>query len=142
MDYCIECGEPLTTTNDPVEYLVRGERVAVEGLVYEKCSGCAEEYYPAGVANEIQRRANDEYRRRHNLLTGEEIKEIRVGLSLSQSDFENLLGVGPKTVIRWEKGTVIQSTAADRLMKLLRDMPKAHVLLRQYGDVSNMKVSL
>jgi hypothetical protein len=36
---------------------------------------------------------------------------------------ENLLGVGSKTVVRWEKGTVFQSATADRLMRLILRVP-------------------
>jgi len=43
---------------------------------------------------------------------------------MSQAAFEELLGVGPKTVIRWEKGTVFQGATADRLMRLLRTQPE------------------
>lgn len=43
---------------------------------------------------------------------------------LSQTPLEHLLGVGAKTVVRWQKGTVFQSATADRLVRLLRAMPE------------------
>jgi transcriptional regulator with XRE-family HTH domain len=57
------------------------------------------------------------------LLMPKEIKAIRESLDLSQADFELLLGVGQKTVVRWEKGTVFQNRATDTLLRALRDVP-------------------
>ncbi len=57
------------------------------------------------------------------LLTPDEIREIRRSFAMSQAAFEDLLGAGPKTVVRWEKGSVFQSATADRLMRLMRMQP-------------------
>jgi len=50
----------------------------------------------------------------------EEILDLRTSLGLSQGAFEQLLGVGKKTVTRWENGVIFPSAAANNLMKLLR----------------------
>ena len=51
--------------------------------------------------------------------------EIREGLGLTQQSFEQLLGVGPKTVVRWERGTVFQNRATDSLLRVIRAFPEA-----------------
>jgi hypothetical protein len=45
-----------------------------------------------------------------------------------------LLGTGPKTVVRWEKGTVFQSATADKLMRLLAAKPDL-VSLLEHGHM-------
>lgn len=45
--------------------------------------------------------------------------------ALSQAEFERLLGTGPKTVVRWERSTVTQSSTADTLMRVLMKHPEA-----------------
>jgi len=46
-------------------------------------------------------------------------RRFRESKGWSQHELERLLGTGAKTVVRWEKGTVCQSRAADRLLRLL-----------------------
>jgi hypothetical protein len=58
------------------------------------------------------------------LLSPAQITAIRETLGLSQADLEKALGIGPKTVVRWEKGTVRQSRAADRLLRILAAHPE------------------
>lgn len=57
------------------------------------------------------------------LLTPAEIRGIREKYDLSQTDLEKALGFGPKTVVRWERGSVCQSSAANNLLVVARDFP-------------------
>lgn len=57
----------------------------------------------------VLRRAADQIRDEEGLLGPHEIRAIRERYRLSQADFERLLGTGPKTVTRWERGTVVQT---------------------------------
>lgn len=88
-----------------------------------KCVACGEAFYLPGQMQDVQRRAADKIRADEGLLAGDQVRSIRAGLGLSQPEFEHLLGVGPKTSIRWERGTVFQNSATDTLMRLLRDVP-------------------
>ena len=71
------------------------------------------------------KRASDVVHSTELLLTPDEIKAIRHQFGLTQTEFERLLGAGPKTVVRWERGTVIQNGATDALLRVLRDVPEA-----------------
>jgi HTH-type transcriptional regulator / antitoxin MqsA len=74
---------------------------------------------------QLQKAAVDQVRDAQGLLRPDEIRALRAALGgISQTRLEHLLGVGAKTVVRWEKGTVFQSATADRLMRLLRAMPE------------------
>jgi putative zinc finger/helix-turn-helix YgiT family protein len=99
-----------------------GPRSAVVLDDFYRCTACNEELYAPGQMDTLLRRASAAIRADLGLLQSREIKEIRSSLDLSQAAFERLLGVGKKTVVRWEKGTVFQSRATDNLLRALRDV--------------------
>ena len=89
------------------------------------CSGCGETYLGIDEMERLQKAAVDQARQAQGLLQPDEIRSLRAELgNISQARLEHLLGVGAKTVVRWEKGTVFQSATADRLMRLLGAMPE------------------
>lgn len=80
------------------------------------------------------RRASDAIRQAEGLLSSEAIRDIRKGLGLTQQVFERLLGVGPKTVVRWEKGTVFQNRSTDSPLRIIDALPEsARFLARLHG---------
>ena len=87
------------------------------------CSACGERFYTHEQALASGRSEAGAVRHYEGLLTPSEIRAIRETYGLTQDDLERLLRVGPKTVVRWEKGTVCQSAAVDTLLVLLRDEP-------------------
>jgi HTH-type transcriptional regulator/antitoxin MqsA len=121
---CAECGGSVVVSGDDVFFEVRGESVRVPGIEHGLCEQCADEYFSLEATERLQREAIRLSKHARGLLSPEEIRAIRHALALSQVAFEDLLGVGPKTVVRWEKGTVYQSATADRLMRLTRAMPE------------------
>jgi putative zinc finger/helix-turn-helix YgiT family protein len=102
---------------------------------FERCQGeCGEVFYAPGEMDDVMKRASALIRQREHMLTPGEIKSIRSSLGVTQHQFEELLGAGPKTVVRWERGTVIQNGATNTLLLLLRDVPEARThLLRMRG---------
>ena len=87
-----------------------------------------------GQMDAAQRIAAAQMRATAGLLEPEEIKAIRQNVGLTQPTFEILLGVGPKTAVRWERGTVFQNAATDKLLRLVRDVPgAAEYLATQHG---------
>jgi HTH-type transcriptional regulator/antitoxin MqsA len=80
------------------------------------------------------RRASDAIRKEEGLLSSRAIRGIRAKLGLTQHEFEKLLGVGPKTVVRWEKGTVFQNRSTDSLLRVIDALPEsARFLARLHG---------
>jgi HTH-type transcriptional regulator/antitoxin MqsA len=112
-----------------LEVPFRGNPVEVSGVVHGKCAGCGEVFLGVDEMEQLQKVAATKVRASQGLLQPNEIKALRASLGLSQVALENLLGVGAKTVVRWEKGTVFQSATADRLMGLLREMPELKAVL-------------
>lgn len=84
-----------------------------------QCDTCGEIYYTDDQSKESIRKISDVRRRNERLLTGEDIQRIRRSLFLSQSELEDALGVGRKTVVRWELGTAVQSKALDNVLRLI-----------------------
>jgi len=116
---CGECGSLVEESVESIAVDLRGQLVNVDGIVHGRCTVCGEVYLDLDAADRLQREAVARLREARGLLTPAEIRDLRTCLDLSQAKFENLLGTGSKTVVRWEKGTVFQSATADRLMRLL-----------------------
>jgi HTH-type transcriptional regulator/antitoxin MqsA len=122
---CPECGGKISESLGPLEVPLRGQSVKVVGIPHGLCSGCGETYLGIDEMEQLQKAAVDQARQAQGLLRPDEIRSLRADLgNISQTRLEHLLGVGAKTVVRWERGTVFQSATADRLMRLLRVMPE------------------
>ena len=68
------------------------------------------------------------------LLSAKELENTRKKYSLTQREMEMLLGTGPKTWIRWERGKVVQSKLADTVIRQVAADPRlAGNLMRQAG---------
>ncbi|HST57193.1 MAG TPA: type II TA system antitoxin MqsA family protein [Longimicrobium sp.] len=104
---------------EPQAFKVRGREVTVP-VSLMKCDACGDIMYSPEQMDRAQKAVYAEIRRRENLLAPEEIASLRLCLGLKQEEFERLLGLGPKTVVRWESGRVFQSKAADALMRLVQ----------------------
>lgn len=87
------------------------------------CSACGQRYYTHDQSLASSRARAGALRQHAGLLTPDHIRAFREGQGLSQAQLEEILGTGAKTVVRWEKGTVCQSRAADQLLRLLMANP-------------------
>lgn len=128
---CAACGGAIGVSTEAISTELRGVALHVEGIEHGRCRGCGEVYLTLDAANAVQLEAARRLRRARGLLTPDEIHAIRTLLGLTQAGFERLLGTGPKTVVRWEKGTVFQSATADKLMRLLAARPDLATLLER-----------
>jgi HTH-type transcriptional regulator/antitoxin MqsA len=115
---CPICDSATELVRSPREIKIGQRRVVVDDERM-RCRECGEEFYLPGQLDATARRAAEQVRREEGLLFPDEIKAIRQRLGMTQAEFEQLLATGPKTVVRWERGTVCQSTTADRLMRLV-----------------------
>jgi HTH-type transcriptional regulator / antitoxin MqsA len=130
---CHTCGAAATLVIQETE-LELGSRVVVVEDEFMQCTDCGSEFYLPGQMDATQKRAVAKARLEEGLLLPEEILTIRQDLGLSQAEFEKLLGVGSKTVVRWEKGTVFQNRATDALLRLIRaSRANAELLADMHG---------
>lgn len=139
---CPECGGSVSESLEPVEVPLRGQSVKVAGVPHGLCDRCGEVYLGIDRMEHLQKAAVDQVREAQGLLRPDEIRALRVALGdISQTRLEHVLGVGAKTVVRWEKGTVFQSATADRLMRLLRAMPELAGLLESGELYRDLRVA-
>jgi putative zinc finger/helix-turn-helix YgiT family protein len=86
---------------------------------YMHCDACEESFYTPGQSERVQTLAKKEAEKKANLLEPDQLEEIRKSFNMTQAEFDELLGVGPKSSARWENGHVKQNVATDRLIRLL-----------------------
>lgn len=120
---CTRCDAPAEVVREEKEVQV-GARSAEIETQFARCERCGEEFYLPGQLEKAQRVAGNKIRENEGLLRPEEVKHLREDvLGLTQPEFEQLLGVGQKTVTRWENGTVFQHSSTNSLMLAIRDVP-------------------
>lgn len=119
---CFACDGDAVLVRELREVQIGQRSVSVEGE-FMRCEACGTTYFLPGQADALQRAAAERIRQEDGLLTGGEIRSFRNRIGLSQADFERLLRVGPKTVVRWERGTVTPASAVDTLLRILMRHP-------------------
>jgi len=90
---------------------------------FYRCATCGAEWTVGDQMEVIQQKAAKLIREEHGLLSPERIRAIRTRYGWTQSDLEQVLGAGPKTVVRWEKGSVVPAAAANTLLEVLERNP-------------------
>ncbi len=95
-----------------------------------RCESCGEEFFTAEQSRELSRQIKSRVREEAGLLSPERIVEIRKDAGLSQTDLEELFGLGEKVVTRWENGRVIQGRTADVALRFLEMEPSLLAGLR------------
>lgn len=136
-EQCVICGSKdiirLENQTDSITFKVgdKLKKFVLTGLSLSKCQSCGEGYLnPKDCEIESQKllEALANERRRKGLLTGEEIREIRVSLGFTQVEFEKLLGLGAKSFVRWENYKTDQSKSADLLLRAIKKGGKDFLL--------------
>lgn len=112
---------------------VNGDHVSVPSVKHLRCPKCGEVVLRFQDARRLQEDAIALYRRRHGLLSADEIRAIRERFELTQGEIARLLHLGANTVSRWESGRNVQSAAMDMLLRLIRDLPGSIEYLRKYA---------
>ena len=131
---CPVCGGMLSPVSEIREVRL-GSRSTRALDQFFRCQECGEELYAPGQFSATQCRASDLIRQEEGLLLPAEIRQIRENLGLTQRAFEELLGVGPKTVVRWERGTVFQNKSTDSLLRIVREVTGAAEYLAAQNGV-------
>ena len=127
---CLICGGRASKVKERKIAKYRDETVEVESEFFQ-CEPCQEEFVTPEQMKQHVRTVKNEVRRKHGLLAPEKISQIRRKLKLTQEELEELLGTGPKVVVRWESGKVIQSNGHDNMLRLLECHPGMVDKLRQ-----------
>ncbi len=112
---------------------VNGEEVSVPSASHLRCSKCGEVVLRFQEAKRLHEDAIAIYRKKHGLLSADEIRAIREHFTLTQAGLAHLLRLGANTVSRWESGRNVQTAAMDMFLRLIRDLPGSLDYLRDHA---------
>ena len=123
--FCSICEEKhdVSLIEEERETIIKGEKIKYKELHY-KCDKysdnnifMSDDLWNINLINSL-----DEYRKKKDLLTSKEIKEIREKYQLTQSEMAYLLNLGEITITRYETKQ-IQDASVDNMIRELNDNP-------------------
>ena len=132
-DACPRCGTMMTERRSALKLPVNGDDVSVPSALHLRCPKCDEVVLRFSDSRRLQEDAIALYRRKHGLLSADEIRAIRERFGLTQSELAHLLHLGANTISRWESGRNVQTEAMEMLLRLVRDLPGSLDYLRRYA---------
>ncbi|HTX55084.1 MAG TPA: type II toxin-antitoxin system MqsA family antitoxin [Candidatus Baltobacteraceae bacterium] len=132
-DVCPTCGTTMVEARGRLRLPVNGEKVSVPAVSHLRCPKCHEVILRFEDARRLSWDAIAIYRRKHDLLSAEEIRAVRKQFGLTQGELARLLHLGANTVSRWESGRNVQTAAMDVLVRLIRDLPGSIEYLRRHA---------
>lgn len=120
MHYCYTCNRDTETVFTKIEKTFRIKQCTLPlSVTHTECSVCHHDVFVETVEAENERLAFDAYRKKMGLLSPEAIKAIRERYGLPQTTFAKVLGLGEKTITRYENGS-LQDVAYDNLLRLIQ----------------------
>ena len=132
---CVMCGGSTTAVREVKKAKYRDEIVEVMTELF-RCDSCKEGFLTPQQMRAHVRAVRNEVRKRYGLLPPEEIVAVREKLGLTQTGLEEALGTGPKMVVRWESGKVIQSRGHDNVLRLLDRDPS---ILKSLSTIQRLR---
>ena len=132
-DACPACGTTMIEKRGTLRLPVNGEDIAVPSAAHLSCPKCGEVVLRFQDSKRLGEDAIVLYRKKHGLLSADEIRALRERFNLNQADLARLLRLGANTVSRWESGRNVQSAAMDMLLRLIRDLPGSIDYLRDHA---------
>jgi HTH-type transcriptional regulator/antitoxin MqsA len=121
---CPVCGKG-TLNKELVEerFEYKDQSISIPNYLVYKCDACKETIVDKGTLKSSGKLLKNFKCKVDGLLTGDEIKEIRKKLNLTQEQMSEILGGGLKSFARYESGQVCQSRAMDNLLRILDRYP-------------------
>lgn len=132
-DACPACGTMMVEKRARLRLPVNGEEIVVPSAAHLGCPKCGEIVLRYQDSKRLGEDAIAIYRKKHGLLSADEIRSIREGFNLTQADLARLLRLGANTVSRWESGRNVQTAVMDMLLRLIRDLPGSIDYLRDHA---------
>jgi HTH-type transcriptional regulator/antitoxin MqsA len=112
---------------------------------YSECDCCGSETATPAQLRTNKRLMTEFKKQIDGLLTGQELKKLRLELGLTQADAANIFGGGPVAFSKYEADDVAQSEAMDKLLRVAQAVPEAYSFLtnKSYAneDVNSEKVN-
>ena len=130
--YCSYCDKEVETDIKKIveTYEVRGENITINANVCF-CKECGEDLFHEEYDNDNLKRAYDEYRRKHNLLSASEIAKIRHGYNMTKEAFSRVLGFSDGKIKSLENGSL--PTFSENNLLCLAGHPDMFFILLERG---------
>jgi putative zinc finger/helix-turn-helix YgiT family protein len=127
---CPECGKKevrlaVVAHTSQIKHDGRLYAVEVPKLRAPRCEACGELMFDNAADEQIAQAL----RKHLGLLSCSEIRKNREQLSLSQRQLAEYLGVAVETISRWETGSLTQSRAMDRYLRVYFGVPEVRAAL-------------
>ncbi len=132
-DACPNCGRTMVEKRGTLRLPVNGEEITVPSAAHLSCPKCGEVVLRFQDSKRLGEDAIAIYRKKHGLLSADEIRSIRERFNLTQAELALLLRLGANTVSRWESGRNVQMAAMDILLRMIRDLPGSIDYLRKHA---------
>jgi putative zinc finger/helix-turn-helix YgiT family protein len=129
-DACPACGTTMVQKRGTLQLPINGEEIAVRSAAHLRCPKCGEIVLRYQDSKRLGEDAIAIYRKKHGLLSADEIWAIREHFHLTQAELTQLLQLGANTISRWESGRNVQTGAMDLLLRMIRDLPGSIGYLR------------
>ena len=101
---------------------------------YSVCDSCGCEQASATQMRQNKRAMLAFKKEVDGLLTGEEIRKIRMLLGITQNEAATIFGGGSVAFSKYENNDIIQSASMDKLLRVANEVPEVfHVLARKVG---------
>ncbi len=110
--------------------------VTVHEVECLECDDCQERYLEPEQIKAFEIKVIEAQRAAKNLLSADEIRQVREALGINKERLEKILNLNPKSFYRWENGLSIQSDVVDTVLRLLRKYPDAVYALAEERGVS------
>ena len=124
--YCdVEVKAPLIVRTET--HRVRGEAIVIDATV-AVCPHCGEDIGDTRFDGVTLDRVYDIYRARHNMLSTQQIKDVRARYGMSLREFSRFLGFGEQTYASYENGS-LPDELHDRMIKLASTPEGARLLI-------------
>src|SRR5712692_5616447 len=130
-DACPACGTMMRERRGTLHLPVNGDEVAVPSAAHLGCPNCGEIVLRFQDAKRLGEDAIAIYRKKHALLSADDIRGIRERFHLTQAELARLLRLGANTVSRWESARNVQTASMDMLLRMIRDVPGTVDYLRK-----------
>lgn len=130
---CLSCDQEVSPRiEERLEtYPVHGEAISVNAKV-AVCPGCGEDIDVEELDDASLLAAFEEYRRRHHLMTPDEMRSLRGRYGLGVRAFALLLGWGELTLHRYESGS-LQDDAHETQLRMATSAENMRTMLAKNG---------
>lgn len=131
--YCFKCNK-----YQEFDIVLSHEIINVKGTMIEcdikqaVCKECGELVNNKDIEHENDIKVYDLYKIKNDLLTSDQIFEIRKLRGMTQVELANFLSIGEKDIARYENGA-IQSRSIDKMIRLVGDDEAYFAMLQVFA---------